>query len=167
MSGGRPCRLELRPEGHDRQDPLVESLGEELLEKFERRRVRPVKVLDHEKDGAPAGIGSQPFDERPERLFPLPDRRQAEGREAVVRGQRQQGREERHEIGPGQAVGPQVPHQSLEPGGRRLVQPQAQKPREEVGRGIENRVLEPARAAPFDDRRVRAGRSGHGHRRVR
>ena len=64
----------------------MEPLREELLEKVQRGRVRPVKVLDDEEDGAPAGVRPQPLDERPKRLLPFPNRRQAEGRKALVRG---------------------------------------------------------------------------------
>ena len=63
----------------------------------------------------------QPLQQGPERLLPLPGRRQRERREAVRGRQRQQRRPQRHGLRPGQVVLLQVAEQAVEPGLRRLV----------------------------------------------
>ena len=50
-----PGRLELGPEGEQREDRVVQALGEELAQELQGRRVHPVQVLDDEQDRLPGG----------------------------------------------------------------------------------------------------------------
>ena len=133
---------------------VVQALGEELPQELQGGRVHPVQVLDDEQDRPAGGAGVQPLQHGPERLFPLPDRRQRQRREAVRGRQRQQRRPQRHGLRPGQVVLLQAVEQPVEPVLRRLLAAEAEGPLVEVDGRVQPRVLEVRRAAPLDDGRV-------------
>ena len=79
----RPGRLELGAEGQHGEDSVVQPLGDELLQEFQRRGIHPVQVLDNEQNRPLHGAHPQPLDHRPEGLFALPGWGQRKRREAV------------------------------------------------------------------------------------
>ena len=68
---GRP---ELRPKGQQREHALVRFFRDELSEKFQRRGIRPVQILDHEQDRLTTSMSAQPLSENGQCLFALPER---------------------------------------------------------------------------------------------
>ena len=151
MGDGGPRRRELRAEGEQRQDGVVQTLREELSQELQRGGIHPVQILDDEQHRRLRGARMQPVQHGPKGFFTLPDRRQRQRRVAIRDRERQQRRPQRDGLGPGQIVLLQAVQHQVEPGLRCDLAVEAEGSFVEVDRRIESRVLKMGRAAPLDD----------------
>ena len=74
VSHRRPWRREFRAESEDREDPIVQPLRDKLSEKFQRRCVNPMEILNHEEKRLPIRASLQPLPHRAKGFLPFAHR---------------------------------------------------------------------------------------------
>ena len=160
MSHRRPGRREFRTECEDCQDAIVQPLRDKLSEKFQRRCVNPMEILDHEEKRLPIRASLQPLAHRAKGFLPFAHRSQADGGIPLVRRQKQKLCEKRDHVRPAQAKVIEVPREPVESRGRRFIAIKIEKATEVIGNREEAGIAKAKRATPLNDRTIL--RSVHG-----
>ena len=161
MSDSRPRRLKFGAEGEQREDPVVQSLGDKLPQELQGRGIHPVQVLDDEQNRPlrRAACSQSSKARKVSSRLARPGTAKAAGTgrwsgatagkptSGTVSGRARriliEGSHEPVEAGLGCVLGSEFVSGSKFEGAL-----------EEVDGRIQPRVLEMGRAAPFDDRRV-------------